>query len=119
MDTGIIAILLHQLPYQFRGLSIISTVIYILNLSLFVVLLGIFTARLILYPRQAFHKFGTVIDELASLACPVVAFLTIVGMTAMTTGQAWGHGWAIFGYVLWWISAFFSLATVFGTFYLA
>ena len=119
MDTGIISILLHQLPYQFRGLSIISFVAYLLNLFLFVVFLIIFTARMICYPRDACKKFGTQVDELAGLACPVVAYLTLVAMTSMVTGQAWGPSWAIFGYVLWWISAFLSLLVVFVTFYVS
>jgi len=119
MDTGILSILLHQLPYQFRGLKVISTVAYLLNLTLFVVFTFIFLCRLSRYPRQAFYTFGTQIDELAALACPIVAYLTLVAMTAMTTSQTWGHGWAIFGYVLWWSSAFLSLCTLFGTFYLA
>ena len=119
MDTGIISILLHQLPYQFRGLSVISIVVYLLNLCLFVVFLAVFAARMIRYPRDAFKKFGTQVDELAGLACPVVASLTLVAMTSMVTGQAWTPSWAIFGYVLWCISAFLALLVVFLTFYIS
>ena len=119
MDTGIIAILLHQLPYQFAGLKIISTVVYLMNLAIFVGLMCLFVIHLSRHPQYAVHRYGTQIDDLAALTCPVVAYLTLVGMTAITTGQAWGYGWAILGYVLWWISAFLSLCTVFCTFYLA
>ena len=119
MDTGIISILLHQLPWQFRGLNDISIVIYLLNLCLFVVFLIMFSARMILYPRDACKKFGAQVDELAGLSCPVVAYLTLVAMTSMVTGQAWGSSWAILGYVLWWISAFLSLLVVFCIFYVS
>jgi len=119
MDTGIISILLHQLPYQFRGLSVISIVVYLLNLCLFVVFLAVFAARMICYPRDAVKKFGSQVDELAGLACPVVAYLTLVAMTSMVTGQAWTSSWAIFGYVLWCISAFLALLVVFLTFYIS
>jgi tellurite resistance protein TehA-like permease len=40
MGTGITSILLHELPFQFRGLGIISNVIFGLNVLLFF-LLGI------------------------------------------------------------------------------
>ena len=41
MGTGITSILLHELPYQFRGLGIISNVIFGLNVLLFFLFLGI------------------------------------------------------------------------------
>lgn len=119
MDTGIISILLHQLPYQFRGLSVISVVAFLLNLFLFVVFLVMLTTRMICYPRDACKKFGAQVDELSGLACPVVGYLTLVAMTSMVTGQAWGSSWAIFGYVLWWISAFLSLLVVFLIYYVS
>jgi len=51
MGTGIVAILLHQLPYQFRGLEIISTVIFLLNVVLFVVLCVGSIIRYVVWPK--------------------------------------------------------------------
>jgi hypothetical protein len=41
MGTGITSILLHQLPYQFNGLGIISNIVFGINVVLFVIFLGI------------------------------------------------------------------------------
>lgn len=40
MGTGITSILLHDLPYQFRGLKVISNVVFGLNVVLFLLFLG-------------------------------------------------------------------------------
>jgi tellurite resistance protein TehA-like permease len=119
MATGLIAILLHQLPYQFHGLRVISTVVYLLNLILFILFLLIFAVRIFRHPRHALHMFGSKADELSGLACPVTAFIIIVGMTALIPGQAWGHGWTTFSYVLWWISAFLAISTFFSSLYIS
>jgi tellurite resistance protein TehA-like permease len=50
MGTGIVSILLHQLPYQFPGLEKISIVIWMVNVVLFLVLFVGSCARYILYP---------------------------------------------------------------------
>lgn len=39
MGTGILSIILYTLPYQFRGLKTIGTIVFFLNLVLFVVFL--------------------------------------------------------------------------------
>jgi tellurite resistance protein TehA-like permease len=41
MGTGIVSILLHNLPFQFPGLKVIGVVIFCLNVLLFVVFFGI------------------------------------------------------------------------------
>lgn len=35
LGTGITAILLHNLPYQFKGLNVIAIMIFVLNVVLF------------------------------------------------------------------------------------
>jgi tellurite resistance protein TehA-like permease len=40
MGTGITSILLYTLPYQFRGLKTIATIIFFLNLVLFLLFLA-------------------------------------------------------------------------------
>ena len=46
MGTGIVAILIHQLPFQFDGLTQISVVFLFLNIILF---LSLFLASLVRY----------------------------------------------------------------------
>lgn len=39
MGTGILSILLYTLPYQFNGLKIIATIVFFLNVVLFMIFL--------------------------------------------------------------------------------
>ena len=45
MGTGVVSILLHELPFQFRGLGIIANIIFALNVVLFVLFLLATLAR--------------------------------------------------------------------------
>lgn len=118
MDTGIISILLHQLPYQFHALKIISDVVSLLDLTLFILFLIIFLVRIFRQLRHALHSFATTPEELGGLACPVAAFTILVGIISIT-GQAWGNGWAVFSYTLLWISAFLAVSVLFSSFYIS
>lgn len=115
MDTGIISILLHQLPYQFHALKIISNVVSLLDLTLFILFLIIFLVRIFRQLGHDLRSFATNPQELGGLACPVAAFT----IASITTGKAWGNDWAVFSYVLWWISAFLAVSVLFSNFYIS
>jgi len=51
MGTGIVSILLHQLPYQFPGLEILSIIVWMMNVVLFLVLLVGSILRYAMWPR--------------------------------------------------------------------
>lgn len=51
MGTGIVSILLHNLPWNGEWLRYISYVFFCVNIVLFVVFLGISVARYALYPE--------------------------------------------------------------------
>jgi tellurite resistance protein TehA-like permease len=51
MGTGIVAILIHQLPYQFTGLYEISIVFFILNVIIFLTLLALSIIRYTVWPE--------------------------------------------------------------------
>lgn len=51
MGTGIVAILLHQLPYQFSGLGQISVVFLFLNIVIFIGLLFFSILRYTVWPE--------------------------------------------------------------------
>ncbi len=51
MGTGIVAILLHQLPFQFAGLTEISVIFLCLNVLLFVILFAASAVRYALWPE--------------------------------------------------------------------
>lgn len=51
MGTGIVSILIHNLPYNAEWLRYVSYVFFVLNFLLFVTFLGISVARYALYPE--------------------------------------------------------------------
>lgn len=51
MGTGIVAILIHQLPYQFSSLSEISVVFLCLNVLIFLTLFVLSIVRYTLWPE--------------------------------------------------------------------
>ncbi len=113
MGTGIVALLLHQLPYQFRGLGIISNVIFASNVLLFLLFLGISIARYIIWPQlfpiMLFHPTQSLF-----LGTFPMAMSTIISMCAVSAAPAWGSNFATFTWVLWWICAALSLAICIG-----
>jgi tellurite resistance protein TehA-like permease len=87
MDTGILSILLNLLPYRFSGLGILSTILFVLNIALFVTFTVLSLARLYLHRAHVTHVTLTSADELSFLGAPAT----------------WGFSWTIVAYVLWWI----------------
>lgn len=108
MGTGITAILLHQLPYQFHGLGIISNVIFGLNVVLFIIFLAISIARYTIWPRMGplmlFHPAQSLF-----LGTFAMGFATIVNMCALSAAPAWGPDFVTFTWVLWWIDSVISV----------
>ena len=113
MGTGITSILLHQLPYQFDGLGIISNIIFGLNVFLFMLFLGISIARYIIWP-QLFHIMLFHPTQSLFLGTFAMGMATIITMCAISAAPAWGAGFATFTWVLWWINAVLSLAICIG-----
>lgn len=113
MGTGISSILLHQLPFQFRGLGIISNVIFGLNVLLFLLFCAISIARYTVWPTMGptmlFHPTQSLF-----LGTFAMGFATIVNMCALSASPAWGPQFAIFTWVLWWIDAAFSIVICIG-----
>lgn len=113
MGTGITSILLHQLPYQFNGLQYIGTVIFVLNIVLFV-LITIFTIlRYILYPETAQLMLTHSTQSLFLGAAPM-GLATIVNMVVFVAVPAYGQ-WAVtVAWVLWWIDVVLSVLICYG-----
>ncbi|CDU25366.1 related to Malic acid transport protein [Sporisorium scitamineum] len=113
MGTGITAILLHQLPYQFNGLGIISNVIFGFNVLLFLLFLGISVARYIIWPQlfwiMLFHPTQSLF-----LGTFAMGMATIITMCAISAAPAWGEGFVYFTWAFWWFNAVLSLAICIG-----
>ncbi|PWN86631.1 putative MFS transporter [Acaromyces ingoldii] len=113
MGTGISSILLHQLPYQFKGLGIISNVIFGLNVLLFVIFCLFSICRYTVWPTMGptmlFHP-----SQSLFLGTFAMGFATIVNMCALSAAPAFGSGFATFTWVLWWLDSAFSIVICIG-----
>lgn len=113
MGTGITSILLHQLPYQFNGLGIISNLVFGLNVLLFLLFLVISIARYIIWPQlfwiMLFHPTQSLF-----LGTFAMGMATIITMCAISAAPAWGPGFVTFTWTLWWINAVLSLCICIG-----
>lgn len=90
MGTGIVSILLHNLPYNAPWLSSVSIMIFVLNVILFIVFFSLSVARYTLYPRI----WGAMIRHPAQslfLGTFPMGLATIVNMVVFVCVPVWGY----------------------------
>ena len=111
MNTGILGILMHLLPYQFNGLSVLSTIMYLFNLVLFVLICTMTVLRWTLYPKAAQEKTAASIDDISFHAAAPIGFQTLTSLTGMIVSNAYwgGHAWSLVAYVMWWFGMIWIL----------
>lgn len=102
--AGILATILHQLHYQFQGLGIIASILWVFTILTLVGFLLIYTLRAIIFPRHVWNQFASNFMETACLCSISIAFTTVIQMMALTLTPSWGPGWGMAAYVLWWIN---------------
>jgi tellurite resistance protein TehA-like permease len=113
--TGIIAVVLHQLDYQFNGLHIISYIFWLLTIVLLASMLIIYLVRCATFPRQLAHLLRRDISESACLASISISFTSIIQMMVLALVQGgWGRGWGIAAYAMWWTNVAVAVAAVVG-----
>lgn len=100
--TGIVAIILHQLDYQFHGLKIISYLFWIATMVLLVVMVLACALRCILFPRHVPSTLRQGDGEMDGLASIPICFTSILQMAAVTLLPGWGPHWSLAVYGLWW-----------------
>lgn len=113
MNSGILAIVCHQLPYQFRGVGTIATIFYLVDLVLFIIFTLIFCLRLALHFPNVVTEFASDVEQLAYLACWPISWLTLSANTALIVSRSsWGgHAFTIVAYVMWWFGALWTFTT--------
>jgi tellurite resistance protein TehA-like permease len=112
MSTGVVAITLHQLPYNGHWLRVISTIFFITNLVLFLLFTVLTILRYALYP-ELIPKVLRHPHQSLFLATFPVGLATLINMVVLVCAPEWGHGWATFAWVLWWIDSLLALTTCF------
>lgn len=109
MGTGITAILLQNLPYQFPGLHYIAVVLFVLNVIIFFFFLTISITRYALWPE----KFKAMLAHPAHsmlLGTFPMGFATIINCIIFICVPVWGDWAARFAWGLWWVDATVSIA---------
>lgn len=104
--TGIIAVVLDRLDYQFTGLQILAKIVWIYTIALFGLCLSLYILRICLYPKHVRHELRTNLMETSCLSCISIAFTSILQVAVLQYGDR--AGLAI--YILWWINT--ALATL-------
>lgn len=129
MGTGIVSVLLHNLPYNAPSVWYISVIVFGLNVLFFLCFSAITLTRYILYPEI----WGVMIKHPSQslfLGCipmglsstltlaffsfwPCVSLLTsppaIINMMALVC-TPWGNGFIYFAWALWWVDVILSCA---------
>lgn len=93
MGTGIVSILLHDLPYNGEWLYWISVVIFALNVSLFMVFLLLSILRYAIFPEIWFAMIRHPAESLFLGTIPM-GLATIINMIVSVCVPVWGD-WAI------------------------
>ncbi|KAL2433749.1 hypothetical protein ABEF95_010335 [Exophiala dermatitidis] len=115
MNAGIIAILMHQLPYQFDGLGVLSTIVFMFDFVLFIIFSAVYILLFAIFRGQAYRELVDDVSQLALFACWPIAWLTLVAFVSLTVSEAvsWGgHAFTLVAYVMWWIGTAWMMATL-------
>ena len=105
MNTGILSILMHELPYHSHWIRICSTIMFIFNIVLFSSFTLIQISRITRFPQSVLREANDA-EGASFWACAPIALLTIVAQIGLTVSDAtWGsHAFTIVAYVLWWFA---------------
>ncbi|KAG9237117.1 C4-dicarboxylate transporter/malic acid transport protein-like protein [Amylocarpus encephaloides] len=109
MGTGIVSILLHNLPYNGDWLYWISVIVFALNVALFVTFFTISFLRYTLYPQI----WGAMMRHPAQslfLGTFPMGLATIINMIVFVCVPAWGYRAVQLAWTLWWFDMAVSIA---------
>lgn len=112
--TGITAVILHQLNYQFDGLHIISYIFWILTIIFLVVLLLIYITHCIFFPKTFKARVTHDVGEIACLSSIVISYTSIIQMTSLVLVHSWGQGWGTAVCAMWWTNAVLAVIAAIG-----
>lgn len=115
MNAGIIGIILHQFPYQFRGVGVCSIIAFLIDFVFFIVFSVIMLARLVMFRGQAYSEITSDPSSLCLLATWPIAWMTLSALVSLivSTSRWGGHAFTIVGYVMWWFGVAWTVATLF------
>ncbi|KAJ5276344.1 hypothetical protein N7524_002497 [Penicillium chrysogenum] len=98
--TGIIAVILYRLKYQFNGLTTLATIVWIYTIVQLGLFLILYLIRTFLHPRHVLHQLRNNSAETSCLCCISIASTSILEMAVLQYGDT--AGLAI--YIMWWVN---------------
>ena len=112
MGTGILSILFHTSPHKFHGEAIIGTILYLLNIVLFIAFSILSLARYTIFP-WAFGRMLCHSSQSLFLGTVPMGLSTIVNATVIIAVPKFGQ-WAIhLSWALWWVDVLLTILSVF------
>ncbi|WVF70057.1 hypothetical protein IAT40_004844 [Kwoniella sp. CBS 6097] len=117
MGTGIMAVLLQNNPYQFKGMKIISTIVFLLDLILFATIAVTFFSRWVIFPKSTAKMFESDVEQTTYLSTTTIASATLVELVSLVCGSTW-HNWQYACFGLWWATVLLSLISSTTTYWL-
>ncbi|KAF4307458.1 c4-dicarboxylate transporter malic acid transport protein [Botryosphaeria dothidea] len=111
MATGMAALVLHALPYQNQTVIVLYTIIFILNVFLFVVISMLAILRYTLYPQTWGMMIRHPVQSLFLGCCPM-GLTTVINMFIFVCieGAGWGKWASDLAWTLWWIDVVMAVA---------
>ncbi|KAK0774374.1 Plasma membrane sulfite pump involved in sulfite metabolism [Friedmanniomyces endolithicus] len=110
--TGILAVILHNLHYQFHGLDHISQIFWVITIATLASFLVIYLLRVVFFPRHVAHEISQNSMETACLSSIGIAFTTIYIMIVLNL-LPWGRGWGM-AYVMYWVNVVMAATACIG-----
>ncbi|KIV78283.1 hypothetical protein PV11_10012 [Exophiala sideris] len=108
MGTGIVSVLLNQFPYKARWLYWLSVIVFVLNLTLFVLFVGLSILRFALWPRTRRITANKPTQALYLSTIPTTMSI-LINMMVFVCVPAWGE-WVVYtAWGLWMADAVMSL----------
>jgi len=92
MGTGVVSVLLAIQPYTAEWLRLLSTIVFVLNIVLFIAIFVASCLRYILYPEIWWMMLRHPVQSLFLGTCPM-GLSTIINMVVLVCVPAWGE-WA-------------------------
>ena len=109
MGTGILSVVLTQLPVDVPGLFQVAEALWMLNIVLFLVFSGLYTARWLMFFDEARRVFGHSTVSMFFGAIPM-GLATIINGLLIFGLPRWGDGVLLLAEVLWWADVAMSVA---------
>lgn len=114
MGTGITAILIHDLPYNARWLYWLSTVVFVLNIVIFLMLLALLLARF-LACSGTWTALISNPEQYLFLGAVPMSLGTVISMICYVCVDAWGKPIQYLAITLWVIEVVLSITCAFFT----